>query len=117
MDLREIAMSVQQRNQTTLTLLQQMGQYTRTVENGFNTHPAPAVQAGVWGPDGGFLGNLTAGLGMAAGVAAAEDDADDPMIRATPAVSPNLGGDLTPAITVTLDGCTMCLNCGGPRCG
>ena len=72
-DLREIAMIIQQQNQTTLMLFQQMGQYIRTLENELNTHPAPTVQARGWGAGGGFLGNLTAGLGMGAGFAAAED--------------------------------------------
>lgn len=77
MDLREIAMAMQQQNQTTMMLLQQMGQYIQTLENELHTHPAPTVQARGWGGGGGFLGNLTAGLGMGAGFAAAEDVVND----------------------------------------
>lgn len=77
MDLREIAMDLQQQNQTAMLLLQQMGQYIHTLENELQTHPAPSVQPHGWGGGGGFLGNLTAGLGMGAGFAAAEDVVND----------------------------------------
>lgn len=83
MDLREIAMAVQQQNQSAMMLMQQMGQYIHTLENELNTHPAPSIQprgwgmGGGWGSGGGFLGNLTAGLGMGAGFAAAEDVVND----------------------------------------
>lgn len=77
MDLREIAMTVQQQNQTAMMLLQQMGQYIHTLENELNSHPAPSVQPRGWGSGSGFLGNLTAGLGMGAGFAVAEDVVND----------------------------------------
>jgi len=77
MDLREIAMTMQQQNQTTLMLLQQMGQYINTLENELHTHPAPTVQPRGWGSGGGFLSSLTSGLGMGAGFAVAEDAVND----------------------------------------
>lgn len=83
MDLREIAMGIQQQNQTALMLLQQMGQYIHTLENELDTHPAPSVQprgwgaGGAWGTGGGFLGNLTTGLGLGTGFAVAEDVVND----------------------------------------
>lgn len=83
MDLREIAMGIQQQNQSTMMLLQQMGQYIHTLENELTTHPAPSIQprgwgtGGGWGTGSGFLGNLTTGLGLGAGFAAAEDVVND----------------------------------------
>jgi len=77
MDLREIAMTLQQQNQTAMMLLQQMGQYIHTLENELQTHPAPSVQPRGWGGGSGFLGNLTAGLGMGAGFAVAGDVVND----------------------------------------
>jgi hypothetical protein len=77
MDLREIAINLQQQNQTAMMLLQQMGQYIHTLENELKTHPAPTVQPRGWGGGSGFLGNLTAGLGMGAGFAVAEGVVND----------------------------------------
>jgi hypothetical protein len=75
MDLREIAMSVQNENQMLANLVLQMGQYIQTLEAQLQTHPAPTVQPRGWvsSGGGGFLGNLTAGLGMGAGFGLAED--------------------------------------------
>lgn len=77
MDLREIAMSIQMQNQSTMMLLQQMGQYIHTLENELNTHPAPSIQPRGWSSGNGFLGNLTTGLGLGAGFAVAEDVVND----------------------------------------
>ncbi len=77
MDLREIAMGIQQQNQSTMLLLQQMGQYIHTLENELATHPAPGIQPRGWGAGSGFLGNLTTGLGLGAGFAVAEDVVND----------------------------------------
>ncbi|WP_097461446.1 hypothetical protein [Mangrovitalea sediminis] len=77
MDLREVAVTMQQQNQGTMMLLQQMAQYIHTLENELQTHPRPSVQPRGWGSGGGFLGNLTAGLGMGAGFAVAEDVVND----------------------------------------
>jgi hypothetical protein len=75
MDLREIAMTVQNQNQMLAMLVTQMGQYIQTLEAQLQTHPNPTVQPRGWGMQGGggFLGNLTAGLGMGAGFGLAED--------------------------------------------
>jgi hypothetical protein len=77
MDLREIAMSVQNQNQMLAMLVTQMGQYIQTLEAQLQTHPSPTVQPRGWGMQGmgggGFLGNLTAGLGLGAGFGLAED--------------------------------------------
>lgn len=77
MDLREVAMTMQQQNQNSMMLMQQMAQYIHTLENELQTHPRPSVQPRGWGNGGGFLGNLTAGLGMGAGFAVAEDVVND----------------------------------------
>ena len=75
MDLREIALSVQSENQMLANLVTQMGQYIQTLEAQLQTHPNPSVQPRGWASSGGggFLGNLTAGLGMGAGFGLAED--------------------------------------------
>jgi hypothetical protein len=74
MDLREIAMSVRSENQMLEMLVGQMGQYIQTLEAQLQTHPNPTVQPRGWmNSGGGFLGNLTAGLGMGAGFGLAED--------------------------------------------
>ncbi|HMA89844.1 MAG TPA: hypothetical protein VKP89_13990, partial [Burkholderiales bacterium] len=44
MDLREIAMSVQNENQMLANLVTQMGQYIQTLEAQLQTHPNPSVQ-------------------------------------------------------------------------
>ncbi len=75
LDLREIAMTVQSQNQMLATLVSQMGQYIQTLEAQLQTHPNPTVQPRGWASSGsgGFLSNLTAGLGMGAGFGLAED--------------------------------------------
>ena len=75
MDLREIALTVQSENQMLAALVTQMGQYIQTLEAQLQTHPSPTVQPRGWmsSGGGGFLGNLTAGLGMGAGFGLAED--------------------------------------------
>ncbi|HVB48016.1 MAG TPA: hypothetical protein VNF69_06455 [Burkholderiales bacterium] len=76
MDLREIAMTVQNQNQMLATMVTQMGEYIQMLEAQLQTHPNPTVQPRGWGMQGGgggFLGNLTAGLGMGAGFGLAED--------------------------------------------
>jgi len=62
---------VVQVEQQSQTLIQNI----RTLEAQLQTHPNPSVQPRGWTSSGGggFLGNLTAGLGMGAGFGLAED--------------------------------------------
>ncbi|AOU97500.1 hypothetical protein BI364_05495 [Acidihalobacter yilgarnensis] len=77
MDLREIAMGFKQQQQQVMLVLQQMGQHIQELENAMNSHPNPPVQTRGWGMGGmgggGFLGTLTTGLGLGAGMAVGED--------------------------------------------
>ncbi len=73
MDLREVALGVQQEQQQAMTVLQQLGQYIQTLEGELNTHPTTNVQPRGWGGGGGFLSNLTSGLAMGAGFGLADD--------------------------------------------
>jgi hypothetical protein len=78
MDLREIALAVQQQNQSVVTLVDQMAEYIKTLEGQLQSHPNPTVQPRGWGnrspmSGGGFWGSITSGLGMGAGFAVADD--------------------------------------------
>ena len=78
MDLREVALAVQNQAQNTTTLVQQMAEYIRRLESDVATHPSPTVQPTGWANQppmsgGGFLGSLTSGLGMGAGFAVADN--------------------------------------------
>lgn len=73
MDLREIALGIQQEQQQAMLLLQQLGQYIQTLEGELQTHPTTQVQPRGWGGGGGFLSNLTSGLAMGAGFGLADD--------------------------------------------
>ena len=73
MDLREVALGVQQEQQQALATLQQLGQYIQTLEGELNTHPTTQVRPRGWGGGGGFLSNLTSGLAMGAGFGLADD--------------------------------------------
>lgn len=73
MDLKDLALSIQQLNQQTLLLVQQLGQYVQTLETELQTHPTTQLQQRGWGNSGGFLSSLTSGLGMGAGFAVADD--------------------------------------------
>lgn len=82
MDLREIALSIQQQNQSVVALVNQMAEYIKTLEGQLQSHPNPAVQPRGWGAQpgmsgGGFWGNVTSGLGMGAGFAVASDVVND----------------------------------------
>lgn len=84
MDLREIAMQIQSSQQSTLMLLQQMGQYIHTLEGQLQSHSQPTVlprgwfgNGGGYGSGGGFMSNLISGLGMGAGFGLAEDAVND----------------------------------------
>ena len=78
MDLREIALSIQQQNQSVVALVDQMAEYIKTLEGQLQSHPNPTMQPRGWGnrpsmSGGGFWGSITSGLGMGAGFAVADD--------------------------------------------
>lgn len=77
MDLKEIALGVQGQNQSASLLLNQMAEYIRNLEQQLATHPNPTVQPQGWssglGSGGGFLSNVTTGLGLGAGLGLGED--------------------------------------------
>lgn len=79
MDIKELALAIQHQNQNVALLLNQMADYIRNLEQQLATHPNPALQPQGWsnaigsGSGGGFLGNVTSGLGLGAGFAVGED--------------------------------------------
>lgn len=85
LDLREVAVSMQQQNQSSLNLIQQMAEYIHSLETHINSQPQPAYAAQPayatrgWatqpyaGTRGGFMGNVMSGLGMGAGFGLASD--------------------------------------------
>lgn len=83
MDLRELAMSMQNQNQSIVMMVNQMAEYIRTLEAQLQTHPNPTTQPRGWagrnayGGGGGFWGNVTSGLGLGAGFAVASDVVND----------------------------------------
>lgn len=79
MDLREIALGIQQQQQQTLFIVQQMGQHIQQLEQAVEAHPPAAqyTQPRGWNAGGGFLSNLTTGLGLGAGIGIGEDIAND----------------------------------------
>lgn len=79
MDLREVAMQMQSRDNSMLMLVQQMAQYIHQLEEDHATHPQPTARSGAWrqGAGSGFLGNLMSGIGMGAGFGLADDVVND----------------------------------------
>lgn len=79
LDLREAAVAIQQQNQSSVALIQQMAEYIHSLETHINSQPQPAYQTRGWaaqpyaGSRGGFLGNVMSGLGMGAGFGLAND--------------------------------------------
>lgn len=77
MDIKELALAIQHQNQNVALLLNQMADYIRNLEQQLATHPNPGLQPQGWsnsmGSGGGFLGNVTSGLGLGAGFAVGED--------------------------------------------
>lgn len=79
LDLREAAVSIQNQNQSTLMLIEQMAQYIHELESHVNTMPQSNFQTRGWsnqsyaGGGGGFMGNIVSGLGMGAGFGLAND--------------------------------------------
>ena len=79
LDLRETAVAMQQQNQSSLALIQQMAEYIHSLETHINSQPQPAYATRGWasqpyaGTGGGFMGNVMSGLGMGAGFGLASD--------------------------------------------
>lgn len=81
LDLREIAMAMQNQNQMMVGLVNQMAEYIKTLEAQLATHPNPSVQPRGWttqaSTGGGFWNSVTSGLGVGAGFAVANDLVND----------------------------------------
>jgi len=92
LDLREAALAIQQQNQSTMTLVEQMAQYIQTLESHVNSVPQSGFQTRGWANQpwanqpysqpyaqrgGGFLGNVMSGLGLGAGFGLASDVVGD----------------------------------------
>jgi len=83
LDLREVAIAIQQQNQSAVAIIQQMAQYIHALESnlanmsqggfqprGWYTQPYPSAS-------GGFLGSVGTGLGLGAGFGIGETIVDD----------------------------------------
>lgn len=87
LDLREAALAIQQQNQASLNLIQQMAEYIHVLESHVNSiqqtpqqmQQPSSFQTRGWaqqpyyGRSGGFMGNVMSGLGMGAGFGLASD--------------------------------------------
>lgn len=80
LDLREAVLAIQQQNQASLTLIQQMAEYIHALESHVNAMPPQQsfqtrgwAQQPYYGRSGGFMGNVMSGLGMGAGFGLASD--------------------------------------------
>lgn len=79
LDLRETALAIQNQNQSTLALIEQMAQYIHTLESHVNTVPQSGFQTRGWAGQrygsggGGFMSNVMSGLGFGAGFGLADD--------------------------------------------
>lgn len=79
LDLRETALAIQNQNQSTLALVEQMAQYIHALESHVNTMPQSGFQTRGWAGQpygsggGGFMSNIMSGLGFGAGFGLADD--------------------------------------------
>ncbi len=79
LDLREAAVAIQQQNQSTVALIEQMAQYIHSLESHVSSVPQTGFQTRGWanqpyaGGGGGFMSNVMSGLGMGAGFGLAND--------------------------------------------
>jgi hypothetical protein len=83
LDLREAALAIQQQNQTTTALIEQMAQYIHSLENHATSVattvpqvPQANFQPRGWASQsfgGGFMNNVVSGLGFGAGFGLADD--------------------------------------------
>jgi hypothetical protein len=75
LDLRQVAMAIQQQNQSALALIQQMAQYIHALESNMAMPQVPMQPRG-WAEQpyaynsGGFMGNVASGLGTGIGLGA-----------------------------------------------
>jgi ABC-type Fe3+-hydroxamate transport system substrate-binding protein len=87
LDLREVAIAIQQQNQSAVAIIQQMAQYIHALESNLANAPPQAsyqpLQPRGWytqpypSATGGFLGNVATGLGLGAGFGIGEEIVDD----------------------------------------
>jgi hypothetical protein len=83
LDLREVAIALQQQNQSAVAIIQQMAQYIHTLESNLASTPQVGFQPRGWysqpypTQSGGFMGNVVSGLGMGAGFGIGETLVDD----------------------------------------
>ncbi len=79
LDLREAVLAIQQQNQSSLMLIQQMAEYIHVLESHVASLPQQTFQTRGWsaqpyyGRTGGFMGNVMSGLGLGAGFGLASD--------------------------------------------
>jgi hypothetical protein len=79
LDLREAVLAIQQQNQATLGLIEQMAQYIHALESHVGAQPPAGFQTRGWaaqpyaGNGGGFMGNVLSGVGLGAGFGLASD--------------------------------------------
>lgn len=83
LDLREVAIAMQQQNQSAVAIIQQMAQYIHALESNLASVPQASFQPRGWytqpysSNSGGFWGNVTSGLGLGAGFGIGETIVDD----------------------------------------
>jgi ABC-type Fe3+-hydroxamate transport system substrate-binding protein len=83
LDLREVAIALQQQNQSAVAIIQQMAQYIHALESNLASAPQASFQPRGWytqpypTASGGFMGNVVSGLGMGAGFGLAESLVED----------------------------------------
>jgi hypothetical protein len=76
LDLRQVAMAIQQQNQSALALIQQMAQYIHSLESNLGAMPQAPMQPRGWAEQpyaynsGGFMGNVASSLGTGLGLGA-----------------------------------------------
>ena len=83
LDLREVAIAIQQQNQSAVGIIQQMAQYIHALESNLANASQASFQPRGWynqpypSASGGFLGSVGTGLGLGAGFGIGETIVDD----------------------------------------
>lgn len=83
LDLREVAIAIQQQNQSAVAIIQQMAQYIHALESNLANVSQASFQPRGWytqpypSASGGFLGSVGTGLGLGAGFGIGETIVDD----------------------------------------